>query len=116
MLILNYLGQGAWLLNNHGNGFHGNQSFSECYHYLIIPSVIWQPQRHYCFLATDYRFVYYFSEAMSLNFGHSSRSTSLWFKRSRYIPRFHFYFIFMSIVVIYFKESVHGSSVCHSLR
>ena len=41
MLILNYLGQGAWLLNNYGMVFTGtNPFFGMLPHYLIIPAVI----------------------------------------------------------------------------
>ena len=75
MLILNYLGQGAWLLNNYGMVFTGtNPFFGMLPHYLIIPAVI---------LATAAAIIAsqalitgsftIFSEAMSLNFYHSNR-------------------------------------------
>lgn len=111
MLILNYLGQGAWLLNNYGMVFTGtNPFFGMLPHYLIIPAVI---------LATAAAIIAsqalitgsftIFSEAMSLNFWPFQQiQYPSGLKGQMYIPRINWgLLIFCLIVVFYFKESVH---------
>ncbi|MFN4074621.1 MAG: KUP/HAK/KT family potassium transporter [Cloacibacterium sp.] len=111
MLILNYLGQGAWLLNNYRMVFTGtNPFFGMLPDYLIIPAVI---------LATAAAIIAsqalitgsftIFSEAMSLNFWPFQQiQYPSGLKGQMYIPRINWgLLIFCLIVVFYFKESVH---------
>ena len=111
MLILNYLGQGAWLLNNYGMVFTGtNPFFGMLPHYLIIPAVI---------LATAAAIIAsqalitgsftIFSEAMSLNFWPFQQiQYPSGLKGQMYIPRINWGLLFFCLIVVfYFKESVH---------
>lgn len=111
MLILNYLGQGAWLLHNYGEVFTGtNPFFGMLPQVLIIPAVI---------LATAAAIIAsqalitgsftIFSEAMSLNFWPFQQiEYPSGLKGQMYIPRINWgLLIFCLIVVFYFKESVH---------
>lgn len=111
MLILNYLGQGAWLMNNYGMVFTGtNPFFGMLPQYLIIPSVI---------LATAAAIIAsqalitgsftIFSEAMSLNFWPNQKiDYPSGVKGQMYIPKINWgLLIFCIFVVFYFKESIH---------
>jgi KUP system potassium uptake protein len=69
MLILNYLGQGAWLLTNYNKpGFSVvNPFFGIMEEWMIIPGNFSNSSCNYCQPGIDYRFFTIFSEAMSLN-------------------------------------------------
>jgi len=111
MLILNYLGQGSWLLENYNMVFTGtNPFFGMLPQFLIIPAVI---------LATAAAIIAsqalitgsftIFSEAMSLNFWPFQQiEYPSGLKGQMYIPRINWGLLIMCIVVVfYFKESVH---------
>lgn len=111
MLILNYLGQGSWLLKNYEMVFTGtNPFFGMLPQFLIIPAVI---------LATAAAIIAsqalitgsftIFSEAMSLNFWPFQQiEYPSGLKGQMYIPRINWGLLIMCIVVVfYFKESVH---------
>lgn len=111
MLILNYLGQGAWLLGNYGMVFSGtNPFFGMLPPVLIIPAVI---------LATAAAIIAsqalitgsftIFSEAMSLNFWPFQLiQYPSGLKGQMYIPRINWGILLMCLLVVfYFKESVH---------
>lgn len=109
MLILNYLGQGSWLINNHGQVFKGiNPFFGIMPEWFVIPSVV---------LATFAAIIAsqalitgaftVFSEAMSLNFWPIQEiDYPSGVKGQMYIPRINWgLLVSCLIVVIYFKES-----------
>lgn len=110
MLILNYLGQGAWLLLNHDKVQHEgiNPFFGIMPEWMILPGVI---------LATAAAIIAsqalitgsftIFSEAMSLNFWPNQKiDYPSGVKGQMYIPRINWgLLLFCLIVVIYFKES-----------
>ena len=116
MLILNYLGQGAWLLNNYGMVFTGtNPFFGMLPHYLIIPAVI---------LATATAIIAsqalitgsftIFSEAMSLNFlAVPTDSISFWFKRSNVYSKnqLGFTYFLSNCSILFQRIRTYGSSV-----
>lgn len=109
MLILNYLGQGAWLLNNYGEVFQGtNPFFGIMPGWFLLPSVL---------IATAAAIIAsqavitgsftMFKEAMSLNFwpNHQIDYPSGQ-KGQMYIPRINWGLLALCIVVVmYFKES-----------
>lgn len=110
MLILNYLGQGAWLLDNietvQKNGI--NPFFGIMPEYLILPGVI---------LATAAAIIAsqavitgaftMFSEAMSINFWPNQKiDYPSGVKGQMYIPRINWTLLIMCIIVVlYFQES-----------
>ncbi len=110
MLILNYLGQGAWILENyetvHANGI--NPFFGIMPEWMVIPGVI---------LATAAAIIAsqalitgsftIFSEAMSLNFWPNQKiDYPSGLKGQMYIPRINWGLLALCIVVVlYFKES-----------
>lgn len=109
MLILNYLGQGAWLINNFHNMYSGkNPFFGIMPEWAIIPGVI---------LATMAAIIAsqalitgsftIFSEAMSLNFWPFQEIDYPSGEKSQmYIPRINWGLLFFCIIVVlYFKES-----------
>lgn len=110
MLILNYLGQGAWLLTNYGkSGFSTvNPFFGIMEEWMIVPGVI---------LATAAAIIAsqalitgsftIFSEAMSLNLWPNQKiDYPSGVKGQMYIPRINWgLLIFCIIVVLHFKES-----------
>ncbi|ROI00613.1 KUP/HAK/KT family potassium transporter [Chryseobacterium daecheongense] len=110
MLILNYLGQGAWLLTNHGKpGFSVvNPFFGIMEEWMIVPGVV---------LATAAAIIAsqalitgsftIFSEAMSLNLWPNQKiDYPSGVKGQMYIPRINWgLLIFCIIVVLHFKES-----------
>lgn len=110
MLILNYLGQGAWLLENYGNlgGSVVNPFFGIMEEWMIVPGVI---------LATAAAIIAsqalitgsftIFSEAMSLNLWPNQKiDYPSGVKGQMYIPRINWgLLIFCIIVVLHFRES-----------
>lgn len=110
MLILNYLGQGAWLLQNHERVQQEgiNPFFGIMPDWMILPGVI---------LATAAAIIAsqalitgsftIFSEAMSLNFWPNQKiDYPSGVKGQMYIPRINWgLLLFCIIVVVYFKES-----------
>lgn len=109
MLILNYLGQGAWLLDNVDQVKNGlNPFFGIMPEYLVLPGVI---------LATAAAIIAsqavitgsftMFSEAMSINFWPNQKiDYPSGVKGQMYIPRINWGLLIMCIVVVlYFKES-----------
>ncbi|MBF5028073.1 KUP/HAK/KT family potassium transporter [Planobacterium oryzisoli] len=109
MLILNYLGQGAWLLDNLDLARSGmNPFFGIMPSYLVIPGVL---------LATLAAIIAsqavitgsftMFSEAMSINFWPNQKiDYPSGVKGQMYIPRINWTLLIMCImVVLYFKES-----------
>lgn len=110
MLILNYLGQGAWLLNNYSDSHthEVNPFFGIMQEWMIVPAVI---------LATAAAIIAsqalitgsftIFSEAMSLNFWPNQKiNYPSGVKGQMYIPRINWgLLLFCIIVVLHFKES-----------
>ncbi|SNV49061.1 potassium transport protein Kup [Chryseobacterium taklimakanense] len=110
MLILNYLGQGAWLLQNHERVQQEgiNPFFGIMPDWMILPGII---------LATAAAIIAsqalitgsftIFSEAMSLNFWPNQKiDYPSGVKGQMYIPRINWgLLLFCIIVVVYFKES-----------
>lgn len=110
MLILNYLGQGAWLLEHYGkDSFVGlNPFFGIMPEWLVLPGII---------LATAAAIIAsqalitgaftIFSEAMSLNFWPNQQiDYPSGVKGQMYIPRVNWgLLLFCIIVVLYFQES-----------
>jgi KUP system potassium uptake protein len=110
MLILNYLGQGAWLLNEHNSGHTVsiNPFFGILPEALVVPGVI---------LATLAAIIAsqalisgsftIFSEAMSLNFWPNQKiDYPSGVKGQMYIPRINWGLLFFClIVVMHFEES-----------
>ena len=109
MLILNYLGQGAWLLSNYHEVFAGkNPFFGIMPEWFIIPGVV---------LATAAAIIAsqavitgaftMFSEAMSLNFWPNQEiEYPSGIKGQMYIPKINWGLLLLCfIVVMYFKES-----------
>ncbi|WP_159478151.1 KUP/HAK/KT family potassium transporter [Chryseobacterium sp. 18068] len=111
MLILNYLGQGAWLLDNYEKVFTGvNPFFGIMPEWAVLPAVI---------LATLAAIIAsqavitgsftMFSEAMSISFWpnqHIEYPSGV--KGQMYIPRINWgLMIFCFIVVIFFQKSEH---------
>ncbi|MCC3216775.1 MULTISPECIES: KUP/HAK/KT family potassium transporter [Chryseobacterium] len=110
MLILNYLGQGAWLLTNHNKpGFSViNPFFGIMQEWMIIPGVI---------LATAAAIIAsqalitgsftIFSEAMSLNLWPNQKiDYPSGVKGQMYIPRINWGLLILCIIVVlHFKES-----------
>ncbi|WP_124639856.1 MULTISPECIES: KUP/HAK/KT family potassium transporter [Amniculibacterium] len=110
MLILNYLGQGAWLLNEHNAGktVSINPFFGIMPEWFVIPGVI---------LATAAAIIAsqalisgsftIFSEAMSLNFWPNQKiDYPSGVKGQMYIPRINWgLLLFCLIVVLHFEES-----------
>lgn len=109
MLILNYLGQGAWLLSNYHEVFRGkNPFFGIMPEWFIIPGVI---------IATAAAIIAsqavitgaftMFSEAMSLNFWPNQEiEYPSGIKGQMYIPKINWGILLLCfVVVIYFKES-----------
>ncbi|NIF04200.1 KUP/HAK/KT family potassium transporter [Chryseobacterium sp. Tr-659] len=110
MLILNYLGQGAWLLTNHGKpGFSVvNPFFGIMEEWMIIPGVI---------LATAAAIIAsqalitgsftIFSEAMSLNLWPNQKiDYPSGVKGQMYIPRINWGLLILCIIVVlHFRES-----------
>ncbi len=109
MLILNYLGQGAWLLNNYHEVFNGkNPFFGIMPDWFILPGVI---------IATAAAIIAsqsvitgaftMFSEAMSINLWPNQQiDYPSGIKGQMYIPRINWgIFLMCAIIVIFFKES-----------
>lgn len=109
MLILNYLGQGAWLLNNYHEVFNGkNPFFGIMPEWLILPGVI---------LATAAAIIAsqsvitgaftMFSEAMSINLWPNQEiEYPSGVKGQMYIPKINWGILALcAIVVMFFKES-----------
>lgn len=110
MLILNYLGQGAWLLTNHGTpGFSVvNPFFGIMEEWMIVPGVI---------LATAAAIIAsqalitgsftIFSEAMSLNLWPNQKiDYPSGVKGQMYIPRINWGLLILCIIVVlHFRES-----------
>lgn len=110
MLILNYLGQGAWLLTNHGKpGFSVvNPFFGIMEEWMIVPGVI---------LATAAAIIAsqalitgsftIFSEAMSLNLWPNQKiDYPSGVKGQMYIPRINWGLLILCIIVVlHFRES-----------
>ncbi|MBS1571650.1 MAG: KUP/HAK/KT family potassium transporter [Bacteroidetes bacterium] len=110
MLILNYLGQGAWLLNEHNSGItvEVNPFFGIMPEWFVIPGVI---------LATAAAIIAsqalisgsftIFSEAMSLNLWPNQKiDYPSGVKGQMYIPRINWgLLLFCLIVVLHFQES-----------
>lgn len=110
MLILNYLGQGAWLLTNYGKpGFSVvNPFFGIMEEWMVVPGVI---------LATAAAIIAsqalitgsftIFSEAMSLNLWPNQKiDYPSGVKGQMYIPRINWgLLLFCIVVVLHFKES-----------
>lgn len=111
MLILNYLGQGAWLLDNYQKVFSGvNPFFGIMPEWAVLPGVI---------LATAAAIIAsqavitgsftMFSEAMSISFWpnqHIEYPSGI--KGQMYIPRINWGLMFFCfIVVIFFQKSEH---------
>lgn len=109
MLILNYLGQGAWLLNNYEKVFTGvNPFFGIMPEWAVLPAVI---------LATLAAIIAsqavitgsftMFSEAMSISFWPNQQiSYPSGIKGQMYIPRINWgLMVLCFVVVIFFKES-----------
>lgn len=110
MLILNYLGQGAWLFTNYGKVHTEgiNPFFGIMPDWMLIPGVI---------IATAAAIIAsqalitgsftIFSEAMSLNFWPNQKiDYPSGVKGQMYIPRINWgLLVFCIIVVLYFKES-----------
>lgn len=110
MLILNYLGQGAWLLSNYGKpGFSVmNPFFGIMQEWMIVPGVI---------LATAAAIIAsqalitgsftIFSEAMSLNLWPNQKiDYPSGVKGQMYIPRINWGLLFFCIIVVlHFRES-----------
>ncbi|WP_144282498.1 KUP/HAK/KT family potassium transporter [Chryseobacterium echinoideorum] len=111
MLILNYLGQGAWLLDNYQKVFTGvNPFFGIMPEWAVLPGVV---------LATAAAIIAsqavitgsftMFSEAMSISFWpnqHIEYPSGV--KGQMYIPRINWGLMFLCfIVVIYFQKSEH---------
>lgn len=110
MLILNYLGQGSWLLTNYGKpGFStGNPFFGIMQEWMIVPGVI---------LATAAAIIAsqalitgsftIFSEAMSLNLWPNQKiDYPSGIKGQMYIPRINWGLLILCIIVVlHFRES-----------
>ncbi|SDM35854.1 KUP/HAK/KT family potassium transporter [Chryseobacterium taihuense] len=111
MLILNYLGQGAWLLDNYQKVFTGvNPFFGIMPEWAVLPGVV---------LATAAAIIAsqavitgsftMFSEAMSISFWpnqHIEYPSGI--KGQMYIPRINWGLMFLCfIVVLYFQKSEH---------
>jgi KUP system potassium uptake protein len=109
MLILNYLGQGAWLLNNYQKVFEGtNPFFGVMPEWAVLPGVI---------LATAAAIIAsqavitgsftMFSEAMSINFWPNQQiDYPSGIKGQMYIPRINWGLMLLCfVVVIYFQKS-----------
>ena len=108
MLILNYLGQGAWILAHEHQAHQQNPFFGIMPEWFIIPSVI---------LATAAAIIAsqalitgsftIFSEAMSLNFWPNQKiDYPSGVKGQMYIPRINWgLLLFCVIIVLYFRES-----------
>lgn len=109
MLILNYLGQGAWLLNNYEKVFTGvNPFFGILPEWAVLPAVI---------LATLAAIIAsqavitgsftMFSEAMSISFWPNQQiSYPSGIKGQMYIPRINWgLMVLCFVVVLFFKES-----------
>ncbi len=110
MLILNYLGQGAWLLANYNKGdlTKINPFFGIMDEWMIVPGVIMATAA--AIIASQALITgsfTIFSEAMSLNLWPNQKiSYPSGVKGQMYIPRINWgLLIFCIIVVLHFKES-----------
>jgi KUP system potassium uptake protein len=108
MLLLNYFGQGAWLLINKASGDHSNSFFSIMPKWFLLPGIIISTAA--AIIASQALITGSFtllSEAISLNFWPKVKilyPTHL--KGQVYLPFANwFLWIMCSLVVIFFKES-----------
>ena len=119
MLILNYLGQGAWLLTNFNLVHDGdvNPFFGIMPQWLIIPGVI---------LATAAAIIAsqalitgsftIFSEAMSLNFWPNQKiDYPSGVKGQMYIPKINWGLLFFCIIVVLFFKESHKMEAAYGL-
>lgn len=111
MLILNYLGQGAWLLENYQKVYSGiNPFFGIMPEWAIIPGVILAAMAAIIASQAVITGAFtMFSEAMSISFWpnqHIEYPSGV--KGQMYIPRINWGLMFLCfIVVLYFKGSEH---------
>ncbi|MCS3871185.1 KUP system potassium uptake protein [Chryseobacterium ginsenosidimutans] len=110
MLILNYLGQGAWLLTNYGKpGFSAiNPFFGTMEEWMIVPGVIMATAA--AIIASQALITgsfTIFSEAMSLNLWPNQKiDYPSGVKGQMYIPRINWGLLILCIIVVlHFKES-----------
>ncbi len=109
MLILNYLGQGAWLMDNYHKVFDGiNPFFGIMPEWFVLPSVIFATAA--AIIASQALITgsfTIFSEAMSLNFWPiQSIDYPSGVKGQMYIPRINWGLLIMCIIVVlYFQHS-----------
>ncbi len=108
MLVINYFGQGAWLIMNEASGDHFNPFFSIMPHWFLIPGILISTAA--AIIASQALITGSFtllSEAVSLNFWPKIRilyPTEV--KGQVYLPFVNwFLWILCSLVVMVFKES-----------
>jgi KUP system potassium uptake protein len=107
-LLLNYFGQGAWLMMNFETGFYVNPFFEIMPRWFLIPGVILATSTaiiaSQAIITGSYTLI---SEAISLNFWPKMRVVyPTWVRGQVYLPNVNwFLWIACSITVLFFKES-----------
>ncbi|HOU02260.1 MAG TPA: KUP/HAK/KT family potassium transporter [Bacteroidales bacterium] len=107
-LLLNYFGQGAWLMMNFETGFYVNPFFEIMPRWFLIPGVILATSAaiiaSQAIITGSYTLI---SEAISLNFWPKMRVLyPTWVRGQVYLPGVNwFLWIACSLTVLFFKES-----------